>query len=71
MLRKTKSSPVGLLELRRQDSNMRPPGYEPGELPTAPLRDVFLVSGCKGTTFFCNIQEIFQLFLLIAIFSLF
>ena len=21
---------------------MRPPGYEPGELPTAPLRDVFL-----------------------------
>ena len=22
---------------------MRPPGYEPGELPTAPLRDVFNV----------------------------
>ena len=21
---------------------MRPPGYEPGELPTAPLRDIFL-----------------------------
>ena len=26
--------------LRGQDSNMRPPGYEPGELPTAPPRDV-------------------------------
>ncbi|MFW5551312.1 MAG: hypothetical protein ACOCOD_05825, partial [Prevotella sp.] len=25
----------------------RPPGYEPGELPTAPLRDVF-------TNFFCD-----------------
>ena len=23
---------------------MRPPGYEPGELPTAPLRDVFAVA---------------------------
>ena len=26
---------------------MRPPGYEPGELPTAPLRDVFFLSGVK------------------------
>ena len=24
---------------RRQDSNLRPLGYEPNELPTAPLRD--------------------------------
>lgn len=27
-------------ELRRLDSNERPLGYEPNELPTAPLRDV-------------------------------
>ncbi len=26
--------------LRRPDSNRRPLGYEPNELPTAPLRDV-------------------------------
>ena len=29
--------------LRRLDSNERPPGYEPGELPTAPLRDIKLI----------------------------
>ena len=26
--------------LRGKDSNLRPPGYEPGKLPTAPPRDV-------------------------------
>ena len=30
------------LKLRRLDSNARPPGYEPDELPTAPLRDKLL-----------------------------
>ena len=28
-------------KLRRPDSNERPLGYEPNELPTAPLRDVY------------------------------
>ena len=31
---------------------MRPPGYEPGELPTAPLRDVFFISAAKLQYFF-------------------
>ena len=31
---------------------MRPPGYEPGELPTAPLRDVFRFAAAKVLCFF-------------------
>ena len=47
VLRKQKKSDKNRTSLlRRQDSNMRPPGYEPGELPTAPLRD-FLKAGAK------------------------
>ena len=51
-------------ELRRLDSNRRPPGYEPGELPTAPLRDLptgrSVVCGCKGTAFLRN-NKVFTL----------
>ena len=50
------------LELRRLDSNERPPGYEPGELPTAPLRDLMFAPRlfpnceCKGSDFFFILQ---------------
>ena len=52
--------------MRRSDSNGRPPGYEPGELPTAPLRDVvfsvqqvlFPVCDCKVTDYCRSIQAI-------------
>ena len=51
--------------LRRRDSNARPLGYEPNDLPTAPLRDFFLTAKVgipavltKGTT---NILTTFNL----------
>ena len=36
---------------------MRPPGYEPGELPTAPLRDISFRNGTKTLISFLRVQR--------------
>jgi hypothetical protein len=43
---------------RRQDLNLRPTGYEPAELPTAPLRDM-----PQKYAQFSSYQTLFDLFL--------
>ena len=40
---------------------MRPPGYEPGELPTAPLRDVVFLFAIAKVRLFCEINKYFFL----------
>ncbi len=46
--------------LREKESNLRPLGYEPSELPSVPSRDVLseVVLRCKVSHFLCNMQRI-------------
>ena len=51
-------------ELRRSDSNEWPLGYEPNELPTAPLRDVFVLR-LQRYDFILILQIIWVLFFIL------
>ena len=39
---------------------MRPPGYEPGELPTAPLRGFSVVSGISSVMWESGCKDIYK-----------
>ena len=57
--KKNRWKAILLIQLRRKDSNLRPLGYEPNELPTAPLRGLRM----QRYLFFFKYQIYFDLFL--------
>ena len=52
------------LKLRRLDSNARPPGYEPDELPTALLRDVVHFLNRNTQNYLLNTKKLLNVYLL-------
>ena len=56
-IKKSRSNPSAFSQLRRPDSNRRPLGYEPNELPTAPLRDVYFSNAVQRYGFYLNLPN--------------